>query len=84
MFLMYRLSPITCVLINVALDIYEDGTTVITADQGSEFKNQLNDEWKDLKLLTAVIVEHGIILTYVVSSDSQQPHTKWTCVRCQS
>ena len=83
MFIMHSLSPITCVLINVALDIYEDGTTVITADQGSEFKNQLNNEWKNLKLLTAVIVEHGIILTYVCQSVSQ-PHTKWTCVRCQS
>ena len=37
--------------------------TAITADQGSEFKNQLNNEWKDLELLNAVIVEHGIVLT---------------------
>ena len=65
MFIMYPLSPITCVLINVTLDIYEDETIAITTDQGSEFKNQLNNEWKDLKLLSAVIVEHGIILTNI-------------------
>ena len=39
--------------------------TAITTDQGKEFKNQLNDEWKNLKLLSAVIVEHEIILTNV-------------------
>ena len=66
MFIMYPLSPITCVLINVALYIYEDGTTYCDhSDQGKGFKNQLNDEWKNLKLLSAVIVEHEIILTNV-------------------